>query len=150
MVTRNRFRDLLGKGAELLEQVTVNMPHSVSGGTTRWAVLGPWNVDMDVHDVVLNSAVPVQANANTFDLFNNSVSANPVIAQFDPDTIVAATPLTKSVSGNRRVTAGQALYARLVVQTEDPVEDLSCTVRLERVIHEENATALTYGAYPKG
>ncbi len=149
MVTRNRFRDLLGKGAGLLEQVTVQLPHSVSGGTTRWAVLGPWNVDMDVHDVVLNSAVVVTVGSNTFDLFNNSISANEVIDQFDPDTIVTGTPLTKAVTGNRRVTAGNALYARLAVATEDPEEDLSCTVRLERVLHEPDAKAATYGAYPK-
>lgn len=149
MVVRNRFRDLLGKGAELLEQVTVSMPHSVAGDLTRWAVIGPWDVDMDVQDVVLNSAVPVSSNTNTFDLFNASVSANPVVTQVDPDTVVAATPLVLSVTGNRRVTAGNALYARLVVQAADETEDLSVTVRLERVLHEENAKVTTYGAYPK-
>ncbi len=149
MVTRNRFRDLLGKGAELLEQVTVTMPATPSGDLTRWAVLGPWDVDMDVHDVVLNSAVPVTSGTNTFDLFNNSVSANPVITQFDPDTIVAATPLTKAVSGNRRITAGNALYARLVVASADATEDLSVTVRLERVLHEPKAKVSTVGAYAK-
>ena len=150
MVTRNRFRNLLGKGAELLEQVTVQLPHSLSGDLTRWATLGPWDVDMDVQDVVLNSAVPVTAGTYTFDLFNNSVSANPVVTQVDPDTVVAATPLVLPVTGNRRITAGDSLYARLVVAAGDETEDLSCTVRLERVLHEQNAKVTTYGAYEKG
>ncbi len=150
MVTRNRIRDLLGKGAELLEQVTVQLPSSVAGDLTRYATLGPWDVDMDVQDVVLNSAVPVQSNTNTFDLFNAAIAANPVVTQVDPDTVSAATPLVLSVTGNRRITAGNSLYARLVVQAANVTEDLSVTVRLERVLHEPDAKVTSYGGYPKG
>ncbi len=150
MVTRNRFRDLLGKGAELLEQVSVQLPSSVAGDLTRYATLGPWDVDMDVQDVVVNSAVPVTAGTNTLDVFNNSITANPVITQFDPEDVVAATPLVKSVTGNRRITAGNSLYVRLVVQNADPTEDVSVTVRLERVLHEPDAKVTSYGGYPKG
>ena len=148
MTVRNRFRDLLGKGAELLEQYTVNMPHSVSGSLTRHAVIGPFDVDIDVHDVVCTSAVPVSSGTNTLDVFNDAVAANPIIDQFDPDTLSAAVPTTKAVTGNRRLTAGDVIVVRWVVAAADEDEDVSVTVRLERVLHEAAAKVTTYGAYP--
>lgn len=145
---RSRIRDLLGKGAELLEQHTVAMPHSVTGSLTRHAVIGPFDVDMDVHDVVCTSAVPVAAGANTLDVFNNAVAANPVITQFDPDTLVAGVPSVKAVTGNRRLAADDVIIVRFVVAVANEDEDVSVTVRLERVLHEPSAKVTTYGAYP--
>lgn len=148
MTARNRFRDLLGKGAELLEQHTVSMPHSVSGSLTRYAIIGPFDVDMDVHDVVCISAVPVSGGTNTLDVFNDSISANAIITQFDPDTLSSAVPTTKSVTGNRRLSAGDIICVKWVIGTADEDEDCSVTVRLERVLHEAAAKVTTYGAYP--
>lgn len=146
---RNRYRDLLGKGIEELFAVQETFPPSAAGKLTHYVVFGPFEVDYDVVEAVFVSAVDVTDGTNTVDLFNNSISANPIVDQFDPDTLTAATPAVKAVTGNRRLTAGDVIVGKLVVAAADEDEDLSVRVRLERVIHEHSATVHTYGAYPK-
>lgn len=147
---RNRIRDLLGKGAEELPEETVVFSGLVTGGLTQFRTVGPFEVDLDVVEVACTSGAVFPAATATLDVFNGTVAANkPIIAQFDPDTLVAQVPTVKAVTGNRRVTAGTPVTVRVVTDTTSPLADVAVKVRLERVLHEPAAKAHTYGAYPQ-
>lgn len=150
---RARYVDLVGKGIEELKSVPFGpLKTTVTTQTTAVQVLGPWEVDYDVVEVVVVSETAVSSGANTFDVFKGAISgAAPIITQFDPDTLSTGVPVTKAVTNvaNARIPAGTQITVRLVVAVGDATEDVSGVVRMERVIGERGAKDTTYGAYPR-
>lgn len=146
MANRNTLRDELGKGMETLRTATTGPLKSATGALTQYGIIGPFAVDVDVKSVHVNSHTPVSAGTNTLDVFNGpEASAAPIITQFDPDTVVADTPLSVAVdAANRRVPAGTPIVVKLVVAAADPTEDVSVTIGYDPVIGKT-----TYGAYDK-
>jgi hypothetical protein len=114
MVGRVTIRQELGKGMEVARQ------YSATGidlaASTQYVMICCPKFRYNVDRLEFQSIVAVAAGANTVDILKDTGTPAAVMAQFDPDTIVAgAAPVEKAVlAAGKGVPAGTPLYMKLV------------------------------------
>ena len=113
--TARRVRDELGKGQETLRKASVSFRVD-NVARTQWAQILFPDVDIRVVAIVVTSAVKLTgSDANTLDVLKSGGSDEPLITQFDPDTLTAKTPSTQTLlAAANNVAAATPILAKLV------------------------------------
>lgn len=130
---RNRRRLEVGKGVEALRHEECGFTHSVSGALTMVNIIGPFETDIDVKDVVITAGtVPTDNASNAVDVFNGTVAgANKIITTVDPDGLTIQVPSFATLDPKyTRVLAGTPISVRCVFGGDDSTTPASVYVRI--------------------
>lgn len=151
---RNRVRSEVGKGVEALRSAQVTLTDNLAGSVTYNAVIGPFETDIDVQEVVVTVGAAPAGTANTLDVFKGTVAASvEIVAQMEPDTFTLQVPSSRTVlEAGRRVTAGTPITVSGLFPGDNAAAPASVTVRVgyDIPVYDQNAKVTTYGAYDDG
>src|ERR1035437_4699452 len=130
---RNRQKFEVGKGIEALRHEEVSITHSISTGQTLVDIIGPFETDIDVMDVIIVvGTVPADDSSNAVDVFNGTVTgAVKIVTTVDPDGLTLQVPSSATVLGaSNRVLAGTPITVRVVFGADDSAAPSTVKVRV--------------------
>lgn len=152
---RNRLRLELGKGIEALRHEEVTLSHSVAGALTFTGIIGPFEVDVDVKDVIVTPTVkPATNGSNLLSVYNGTVAGNKkIITDLADASFTSQVPVNGVITGNSRVTAGTPISVVAVFAGSDAATPAGLRVRVGYDICMDgynNTKNTVYGGYDDG
>lgn len=151
---RNRVRSEVGKGVEALRYAQVNLVDNLAGNVTYVAVIGPFETDVDVQEVVVTVGAAPAGTSNLLDVFNGTVAGSvEIVAQVDPDGLTLQVPSSRTVlEAGRRVRAGTPITVQGVFPGDNAAAPANISVRVgyDIPVYDPTAKVTTYGAYDDG
>lgn len=153
-MSRNRIRSEVGKGAEALRFGQVTLSDALAASGTYSAVIGPWEVDMDVMEIKVTVGAAPAGTSNTVDLYKGTVSgAVKICTQIDPDSFVLQTATNVAVTAaNSRIPAGTVITVVGVFPGDNSSAPASVSARVgvDIPLYDPTAKVTGYGAYDDG
>jgi len=159
---RNRVRSEVAKGVEALRYDRCTLMDNLAGDVTYYATLGPWEVDIDVEEIAVTTAIKPAANAgNALDIYNGTLAASVELMTQMTDGLATYGFTAQTVNvpvkppvitTARRVPAGTPVTVAFRAAASNAAAPACVTVRIgyDIPVYDGSAKATTYGAYDDG
>lgn len=154
-IPTNRVANEAGKGIEALRMAMAHLIHTVAGSQSLVAIVGPFDVDIDVRKIVATSGlVPADNASNLLTVYNGLVASNKPIGtlNFHTSLFTLQVPVAVPVTANQRVIAGTPICVLGTFAGSDAAAGavVSVAIFYEIPLSDPSANAVSYGAYNAG